>query len=65
MRPSLRFLGLAVVGWIGVRAAPLGILPGGELFHIERSEAKTPAIVPTAFPPIEPVALAPPQAAPA
>jgi hypothetical protein len=64
MRPSLRFLGLAVVGWIGVRAAALGILPGGELFHIERSEAKTPAIVPTAFPPIEPVALAPPQAAP-
>ncbi len=64
MRPSLRFLGLAVVGWIGVRAAALGLLPGGNLFHIERSEAKAPAIVPTAFPPIEPVALAPPQLAP-
>jgi hypothetical protein len=61
MRPSLRFLALAVVGWAGVRAAPLGMLPGGELFRIDRSEAKTPAIVPTQFPPIEPVALAPSQ----
>jgi hypothetical protein len=64
MRPSLRFLGLAVIGWVGVRAAALGILPGSELFHIERSEAKPPAIIPTAFPPIEPVALAQPQVAP-
>jgi hypothetical protein len=59
MRPSLRFLGLAVAGWLGVRAAAIGILPGAELFRIERSEAKTPPIVPTQFPPIEPVALAP------
>ena len=58
MRPSLRFLALAVVGWIGVRAAALGMLPGGELFRIERSEAKTPPIIPTQFPAIEPVALA-------
>src|SRR5438270_7607930 len=65
MRPSLRFLGLAVVGWIGVRAAALGMLPGGELFRIERGKAKTPAIVPTAFPPIEPVALASPETVPA
>jgi hypothetical protein len=63
MRPSLRFLGLAIVGWAGVRAAALGILPGADLFRIERSEAKTPPIVPTQFPPIEPVALAPPAAA--
>jgi hypothetical protein len=63
MRPSLRFLGLAVVGWIGVRAAALGVLPGGELFRIERSEAKTPTIVPTQFPTIEPVALAQPDPA--
>jgi hypothetical protein len=60
MRPSLRFLALAVVGWVGVRAAALGILPGGELFRIERSEARTPPIVPTQFPAIEPVALAQP-----
>ena len=65
MRPSLRFLAIAVVGWVGVRAASLGMLPGGELFRIERSEAKTPPIVPTQFPPIEPVALVQPAAAPA
>lgn len=58
MRPSLRFLALAVVGWIGVRAAALGVLPGADLFRIERSEAKTPPIVPTQFPAIEPMALA-------
>ena len=61
MRPSLRFLALAVVGWIGVRAAGLGMLPGGQLFRIERGEAKTPPIVPTQFPPIAPVALAQPD----
>ena len=64
MRPSLRFLGLAVVGWVGVRAAALGVLPGAELFHIERGEPKAPPIVPTQFPAIEPVALAAPPTAP-
>lgn len=63
MRPSLRFLGLAVVGWVGVRAAALGILPGGELFRVEPSEPETPPIVATQFPPIEPVALAAPEPA--
>lgn len=54
MRPSLRFLALAVVGWAGVRAATLGRLPGAELFRIDRSEAKSPApIVQTEFPPVE------------
>ena len=40
MRPSLRFLALAVVGWAGVRAATLGMLPGAELLQhrAERSE---------------------------
>jgi hypothetical protein len=55
MRPSIRFLGLAVVGWAGVRAATLGVLPGAELFEIQRSEAKPPPILATEFPPIEPV----------
>lgn len=55
MRPSIRFLGLAVVGWAGFRAATLGVLPGAELFEIERSEAKPPPILATEFPPIEPV----------
>ena len=56
MRPSLRFLAVAVVGWAGVRAASLGALPGAELFRIERSEARAPAIAPTQFPAIEPIA---------
>jgi hypothetical protein len=46
-----------------VRAAALGMLPGAELFRIERSEARTPQVTPTQFPPIEPVALAEPQPA--
>ncbi|MFL6721554.1 MAG: hypothetical protein ACJ8FT_07100 [Sphingomonas sp.] len=58
MRPSLRFLALALVGWVGLRAAALGLLPGADLFRIDRSEAKPPPIVPTVFPPVEPVALA-------
>jgi len=60
VRPSLRFLAIAVVGWVGVRAMALDMLPGAGLFRIERGEAKTPPIVPTQFPAIEPVALAPP-----
>jgi hypothetical protein len=55
MRPSLRFLAIAVVGWAGVRAAALGSLPGAEMFSIERSEAKVPPIARTEFPPIDPV----------
>ena len=55
MRPSLRFLTLAVVGWAGMRAAALGVLPGADLFKIERSEAKPPPLVETQFPAIEPV----------
>jgi hypothetical protein len=64
MRPSLRFLAVAVIGWAGFRAATLGLLPGAQLFQIERSEAKTPPIVPTEFPPIEPVEPATATAAP-
>ena len=46
MRPSLRFLAVAVIGWVGVRAAALGILPGAEMFSIERSEARVPPSAP-------------------
>jgi hypothetical protein len=63
MRPSLRFLALAVIGWAGIRAATLGALPGAEIFRVERSEAKPPPIVATEFPPIEPLAAAPADAA--
>jgi hypothetical protein len=57
MRPSLRFLALIVVGWAGIRSATLGRLPGAEMFRIGPSEAKPspPPLVPTEFPPIEPV----------
>lgn len=56
MSPSLRFLGLAIIGWGGLRAATLGVLPGAELFRIDPSEAKAPPIMATEFPPIEPIA---------
>ena len=56
MKPSLRFLGVAVLGWATFRAATLDALPGAELFRIDPSEAKAPPIVPTQFPPIEPIA---------
>ena len=58
MRPSIRFLALALFGWAGVRAMTLGVLPGAEMFSIQRSEAKAPPIVATQFPPIDPVAVA-------
>lgn len=56
MRPSLRFLAVAVIGWAGFRAATLGALPGAEIFRIDRGEAKPPPIMATHFPPIEPIA---------
>jgi hypothetical protein len=59
MRPSLRFLTIAMVGWVGVRATMLGGMPGAEMFRIDRSEAKTSPIVPTQvpdLPPVEPAA---------
>jgi hypothetical protein len=55
MRPSLRFLAVAVIGWAGVRAYALGVLPGVDLFRIEPSEAKAPPIVQTQFSAVEPV----------
>ena len=63
MRPSLRFLGLVMVGWAGLRATAHDILPGAEIFQIERGEAKVPAIIPTEFPPIEPLQPAAPTMA--
>ena len=63
MRPSLRFLVLALVGWAGIRSATLGILPGAQIFRVSRGEAAAPPIVPTQFPPIDPIAPAPENAA--
>ena len=39
MRPSLRFLALAIIGWGGFRAATLGTLPGASVFAVEPSQA--------------------------
>lgn len=55
MRPSLRFLVLAVFGWAGVRTAMTGSLPGADFFRIDPAKATTPPIVPTQFPAIAPV----------
>jgi len=55
VKPSLRFLAVAVLGWAGVRAATLGVIPGAALFKVAPSEAKpAPAVATTQFPPIEP-----------
>ncbi|MEO7601740.1 MAG: hypothetical protein ABIS39_00530, partial [Sphingomicrobium sp.] len=60
MSPALRFLGLAVVGWVGLRAAMLGAIPGGELFHFGSAPPESPPIVATEFPPLAPLAPAGP-----
>ena len=63
MSPSLRFLLVAVVAWTGVRAATLGIIPANDLLSVRPSQARTPPpIVATAFPPIEPLPAADPDA---
>ena len=66
MRPSLRFLSIAIVGWAGVRVATLGALPGGAVTPIlpaPRVASRPSAIVPTQFPALAPVAPAIPLAA--
>ncbi|MGN6591160.1 MAG: hypothetical protein ACTHKE_12805 [Sphingomicrobium sp.] len=59
MRPSLRFLALAVAGWAGVRAATLGVLPSASFLKIAPSAARTPPIIPTQFAAVDPVAVPP------
>ena len=59
MRPSVRFLGLALIGWTGIRAMTLDAIPDAQLFNIAPSEAKSPPpIVATEFPPMEAVQFA-------
>lgn len=56
MSAPLRFLALAVFAWAGVRAASLGLVPGvGGATPVAAAEPALPPIVPTEFPPIEPV----------
>jgi hypothetical protein len=59
MRPSLRFLAVAMVGWAGLRVATLGALPGAAVTPISPpppAVGQRSAIAATEFPPIAPVA---------
>lgn len=63
MSHSLRFLGLAVAAWVGVRAISLGIVPGAEALAFDSpAPASAVTTAPTlALPPVEPTDLAPPD----
>ena len=54
MRPSLRFLAMAVVGWAGIRAATLGMIPGAQLFAAKPDGEMQPAAAQAAG--VEPIA---------
>ena len=54
MSNSLRFLGLAVFAWAGVRAASLGLFPGSTAVAPPVSAAKLPPIAQTSFDPPPP-----------
>ena len=62
MSQSIRFLGLAVFAWAGVRAVSLGMVPGAEAlaFDAVSSRPASPAVTPTTLPPIEPASAAAP-----
>ena len=53
MRPSLRFLGLVIVGWVGLRSVMLGAIPGEEMFRLKAKPAAAPPIIATEFAPID------------
>jgi len=59
MSPSLRFLAMAVIGWAGLRAATLGMVPGTEIIADPSSDPKPAAIQATQFADIDPIAPAP------
>lgn len=63
MRPSLRFLAVAVLGWVGWRATALGALPSGAWFHVAPEAAKAEPLAQTQFPAIERVEPAAPVVA--
>ena len=60
MSQSIRFLGLAVLAWAGVRAISLGLVPGTQALAFDlpqKAEAATiPAVQPSQLPPIQPIA---------
>ena len=59
MSKSIRFLGVAILAWAGVRAISLGIVPGTEALAFDASSAgrrvRLPPIEQTFLPPIDPV----------
>lgn len=59
MRPSLRFLAIAMVGWAGFRAATLGSVPGAALFPFDPQPPQPAALAATQFPEITPIGPAP------
>jgi hypothetical protein len=63
MRPSLRFLGLALTGWIGIRAAMLGAIPGADVFTLRQGTAVVPEGPAVDSPTITPSPPADPEAA--
>ncbi len=54
MRPSLRFLAVAIIGWAGIRAATLGMIPGARLFE-KPAAGKADPVMATQFPEIAPI----------
>lgn len=64
MSRSIRFLGVAVLAWAGVRAVSLGLVPGTQALAFDSPRAvagqRVTPIQATSFPPIEPVAQAVP-----
>jgi hypothetical protein len=64
MSSPTRFIMVALVGWVGVRAFSLGLFPGGEAWAFDRPAAATdqardsaslPPVPVTDFPPLDPV----------
>lgn len=61
MSAPIRFLALIVAGWMGVRAATLGMMPGFTVGYAKPVAPAPPAIMATEFPPLPPVEAALPQ----
>ena len=59
MSQSVRFIAYALIGWVGLRALSLGMIPGSEAIAFDRKARATPAlplVATTTFAPVEPVA---------
>lgn len=66
MSSSLRFIGLALAAWVGIRAVSLGVVPGAEALAFDAPPAPAdsaavaiPPVATTEFAPLDPVAPAP------